>query len=479
MLDELISFEEIPKKEITSYQEYLSKKTFIFQPDNHNSNKTTKLVKKVKLVLMKEKLKKKKEKKIYDLHKDKKMNLRQFLTRVEKYEQKRKYNLELMKNKILLEESKTILKKPKICEQSLKICKSMPRLPLYKRSYEEMCKHKEKINNMAKLNTIQTNLMDKYNLNPKELNSKIQLFKQHQHCKSSEMNNDNNNLFSQSDYFQKKMKKNQKKMTLQESDEFFKKQELWLKTKFERNNFIEKNLLTYTNPHLYYLNTSEIFDIKNRIKTSEASKIILDKKNQLHTIQNDGKTVWDKLYENAEQKLDYDEVIALKDLSPIKKRAKFQHISSKFFNIFVNKNSDENFNKKNKQEQLDEQKNEEKNNISTVSKRVNRSIENKNMIHLDKIKRKSISVFNDCKRNFKDEYKYFKNHMKDKKISKHKILLNLKQNLSETNDHTYHLNIMESGAWNDNIVNDIKFNNFPKDRSFIKMLNSTINRLNI
>jgi len=41
---------------------------------------------------------------------------------------------------------------------------------------------------------------------------------------------------------------------------------------------------------------------------------------------------------------------------------------------------------------------------------------------------------------------------------------------SEPTDTTYHLNIMQSGAWNDNLVNKITLDGNTKGKSVIKLI---------
>ena len=51
------------------------------------------------------------------------------------------------------------------------------------------------------------------------------------------------------------------------------------------------------------------------------------------------------------------------------------------------------------------------------------------------------------------------------------MLLNIKPLFTEPYDLTYHLNIMNSGAWNNNYVNKITFDNNTKCRSVINLVN--------
>ena len=49
-------------------------------------------------------------------------------------------------------------------------------------------------------------------------------------------------------------------------------------------------------------------------------------------------------------------------------------------------------------------------------------------------------------------------------------LLRLKPIFTEPNDNTYHLNIIQSGAWNANYVNKITLNDNTKCRSVINLI---------
>ena len=66
---------------------------------------------------------------------------------------------------------------------------------------------------------------------------------------------------------------------------------------------------------------------------------------------------------------------------------------------------------------------------------------------------------------------YYK--MKNKKNEFHwrNSLLNIKSLYSEPNDFTYHLNIMQCGAWNDNYVNKVTINDDRKCKSVINLVN--------
>ena len=72
-----------------------------------------------------------------------------------------------------------------------------------------------------------------------------------------------------------------------------------------------------------------------------------------------------------------------------------------------------------------------------------------------------------------NEYKYF--HMKKEKEKYHwrNSLLKIKPLYTEPNDSTYHLNIMQAGAWNDNYVNKIVLKDNLKSKSVINLVNES------
>ena len=77
----------------------------------------------------------KKKEYLNNLNKNKKMNLRQFLNRMENYEQKRKYNLELKKYEKLKKETSFLREKPKINAASLKFFENLPNfLKIYQKN---------------------------------------------------------------------------------------------------------------------------------------------------------------------------------------------------------------------------------------------------------------------------------------------------------------------------------------------------------
>ena len=52
-------------------------------------------------------------------------------------------------------------------------------------------------------------------------------------------------------------------------------------------------------------------------------------------------------------------------------------------------------------------------------------------------------------------------------------LLKIKPLYTEPNDSTYHLNIMQAGAWNDNYVNKIVLKDNLKNKSVINLVNES------
>ena len=81
-------------------------------------------------------------------------------------------------------------------------------------------------------------------------------------------------------------------------------------------------------------------------------------------------------------------------------------------------------------------------------------------------KKKSYYEHND---NDIKEYNYYKLKKEREKNNWRNSLLKMKPFSSEPTDTTYHLNIMQSGAWNDNLVNKITLDGNTKGKSVIKI----------
>ena len=106
----------------------------------------------------------KKKEYLNNLNKNKKMNLRQFLNRMENYEQKRKYNLELKKYEKLKKETSFLREKPKINAASLKFFENLPKEPLYKRTEEILDTKKKMIENLTIYYTLPKEIQNQKNI---------------------------------------------------------------------------------------------------------------------------------------------------------------------------------------------------------------------------------------------------------------------------------------------------------------------------
>ena len=268
----------------------------------------------------KEEERKKKEEIYKNLHRNKKLNLHQFLSRVQNYEKKKKYNLELQKLKKLKKETESFQEKPKLSYNTIKICQTIPKEPLYKRKNEVLEEHENELKNLTILYTIPR---DERERGEKD-NNKLKKFKTK--CYSAE--NIRTSYVNDYDNFQtynnhsnininngstKNKKCMPKKMTKQRSDKFFEMQEKWLKNKIEKNQYIERfhqiqndtfSKLTFR-PNISQASL-EILDAKNRlnINNDEVYKCYIQKcYNQYNNaFINKEKTIWDKLYEESYQK---------------------------------------------------------------------------------------------------------------------------------------------------------------------------------
>lgn len=528
MLDELFEFQEIskvppklkPRPSVVSNPKIqkktdlldVSKEEIIEEPTNININinKNRRLTLGDKILLRKreEEEKKRKAEIIKNLHKNKKMNLHQFLTRVQNYEQKKRYNLELKKYQQLQKETESIQEKPKLSYNTLKICQTMPKEPLYKRTNEVLEEHENELKNLTIFYTmpketrekeeIENNKLTKNNKDKsKRLKTKSYSVENTRYTYMNDYDslathNNNLNYNNSNNYILNKKNSLPKKMSKQQSDEFFDKQEKWLKNKRVRNQYFEKFYQiqsdAYSNvtfrPYVSQA-TLEILDIKNRLNTNNDEIYKYHIPNSFsqynNLILNKGRTIWDKLYEEASLKNNCCEGHSFKDFNlnnNIRKKHRFKYVSSKFFDIYTKK--DQNIDNKNKRRKKSSFDNKGK--IKKI--RVNKSFDDKNNRNSYgnlnginsttanfgkgkelKNKRRSFFEFNDI-----NDYNYYKMKKEKEKYHWRNSLLRLKPIFTEPNDNTYHLNIMQSGAWNDNYVNKITLNDNIKSRSVINLI---------
>ena len=103
----------------------------------------------------KEEAKRKAIEKFLPKKQSKKVDIHKFLKRELDHEQRRQYNIEVMRNKYRDEERKVMQDKPKLSKNSLEISKTLKNPPLYVRTYEEVNKRKASVESLKKLYTQQ------------------------------------------------------------------------------------------------------------------------------------------------------------------------------------------------------------------------------------------------------------------------------------------------------------------------------------
>ena len=508
MLDELKEFLDIPKNppKIKKFSTYLSKtknksssKSFDDDLRRLNSSKKVSIMEKIKQRKKKEEKVKKKE--YYNnLNKNKKMNLRQFLNRMQNYEQKRKYNIELKKYEKLKKETSSLKEKPKINESSLKLFENLPKEPLYKRTEDILDTKKKMIENL----TIYFTLPDEVQKNIKRNKYKNKYKNKYysaENTKNDFIEYENTIKTSSMENYKLRNKKDKKieKMTQQKSDEFYNKQEEWYKNIKDKEKYFQKlyqkQNYTYSDItfHPYVSQVSlEILNLKNRANTNndEFYKYnITNSKSQYGDLYlNNGKTIHDKLYEESLKKnynnfnnqeyvlnsINYEDTYNNNynyNLYQKKKNNKFRSVSAKYLDIDKNK-------KINKNCSYIHQKNfNNKNQVKKNSLKINKSfddinlpmnkIENPNKLrNLKKLKRKKDDFIPG------EEDKYKKNEENDNYQWKNS-LLSLKSLPGKSNDYTYHINIRQKGAWDVNLINLITFD---KNANTKAIINSIISK---
>ena len=320
MLDELKEFNNIPKNppKIKIYSTYLintkknsSQRSFQDDLRRLSSTKKVTIMEKISQRRKKEEEQKKKEY-LNNLNKNKKMNLRQFLNRMENYEQKRKYNLEIKKYEKLKKETSFLREKPKINAASLKFFENLPKEPLYKRTEEILDTKKKMIENLTIYYTLPKEIQNQKNIKRNRYkkkyysaeNTKNDFDEYENTIKSSSM--DNYNL-------RNKKHKKREKMTKQKSDEFYNKQEEWFKNKKAKEQYFEKlnqkQNQTFSNITFHpYINqvSLEILDEKNRMNTNNEEfykyNVASNKSQYGDGYLNNRRTIYDKLYEDSFKK---------------------------------------------------------------------------------------------------------------------------------------------------------------------------------
>ena len=507
MLDELKEFLNIPKTppEIKIYSTFINSKkntltnSYCCDLRRINYSKRVSVMEQIAQRRKKEERAKKKEM-LNNLNKYKKINLRKFLNRMQDCEQKRKYDLELKKYEKLKNEVSYLQDKPKINSSSIKFCENNPREPIYKRT-EQIIDEKRKImKNLTIFYTLpkeiqnQTNIMR--NRHKKKYfsaeNSKVDLHENEYTIRSVSIDN-----------FRKKNLRNnynkkREKMTKEKSDEFYFRQEQWYKNKIAKEKYFEKfyQMQNYSfsdatfHPYVNQV-TLEILDLKNRANTNNDEcykyNITNSKRQFCDTYENNGRTIFDKLYDDRYKKthmsqddflrsINYDENFNYNYnhcLYQKKKRSKYKNISPRYLDIY--KSQEYKMMNKNgsflshgyiygkmppKKKQL----------------KINRSFDyfnsakyfNDNGIssrNTKKIKSKNINY----NYNISEEEPYKKKGEMNNYLWKNS-LLSLKSSSGNSSDKTYRLNIRQKGAWDNNVPNKILLNRNVNTRSILSSI---------
>ena len=344
----------------------VSKEEILKDPINISINKELTLGEKILLRKKKEEEeKRRKAEKIKELKKNKKMNLHQFLSRVQKYEQKRKYNLELKKYKQLQKERENLQDKPKLSYNTLRICQTMQKEPIYKRTNKILDEHEREreIENLTKFYTTSKEVRegttgDNSNLNKSNRNNRSTRFRTKNNSVEATRNSNFDTYKTSLETFENinNNKNNKKKITKQQSDDFFNRKIEWLKKKIvknvEKSNKIQNDRYSDVTFKPYISQaTLEILDIKNNINANndEIYKYHIPNSFSQYNnfILNKGRTIWDKLYEEAGQTKNCNERYLYNNNKNRRKKDRFRNISSKYFDIYINKDKNKIKNNKN------------------------------------------------------------------------------------------------------------------------------------
>ena len=499
MLDELKDFFEIEKDppKIKIYSKYLTNKSKkssqrSFKDDLRRLSISKKVSIMEKIFQRKKKEEAKKKEYLNNLNKNKKMNLRQFLNRMQNYEQKRKYDLELKKYEKLKKETSFLQEKPKINLNS-QFSENLPKEPLYKRTEEILDTKKKMLENLTIYFTLPKEIQNQKNVKRNRYkkkyysaeNTKNDFDENEKTIKSSSI--DNYNL-------RNKKQKKREKMTKQKSDEFYNKQEEWYKNKKAKEKYFEKlyqkQNYTYSDITFHpYINqnTLEILDLKNRNNTNneECYKYnITSNKTQYGDLYlNQGRTIHDKLYEDSLKKyynnynnqeyiinsINYEDTYNYNynyNLYQMRKINKQRSISMKYLDIYKNKKNNKNcfycY-----QKDLNRNKNPTKKNSLKINKSSDDINSARNLIENPNTSR-NIKKLKQKKNNFiqSEGDKYQKNEEKNNYQWKNS-LLSLKPFPGKTSDNTYHINIRQKGAWDDNLINLINLDKNANTRAII------------
>ena len=341
--------------------------------------------------------------------KKQKVNIDQFLKRGLDYEQKRQYNIEVMRHKQRDEERKIMQDKPKLTKHTLEIARSKNNPPLYTRTNDELDKRKTSIDNLRQqLHTQQT--QNEY----KHRNTSVEYYKHR---------NKTDELF--------------------DSDRF----ETWMNRQNEWKQSVERKNKERCETLAQY--NQALSNEKERPKICEGSEKILNsmkakegkynksnsytKLNKNKSAQNVGERLYSKCNESKAQR-ELQQLETMPSFTPaINKNKKYYNIKPRYF---LDLTPSQNNNKVN-------------NGFKTASvykkpKRKPRSVEKSNR---------------DINENDLNDIEIKKN----KNITEHwsTTLLRMGRSNNGTsvvpNEILYKLNIMQSSAWNENDINNIPF----------------------
>ena len=305
------------------------------------------------------------------------------------------------------------------------------------------------------------------------------------------------------DFIKKNLRNNnnkkKEKMTKQKSDEFYFRQEQWYKNKIAKEKYYQKyyQIQNYSysdatfHPTVNQV-TLEILDLKNRANTNndECYKYnITNSKRQIYnTYENNGRTIFDKLYDDRYKKtqmsqedflrsINYDENFNYNynhSLYQKKKNSKYKNIAPRYLDIYksqqyimMNKNRSylsygyiyEKIPSKKKKLKI----NRSFDYLSTAKYFNDAGISSRNT---KKIKNKNIN-YNYY--NISEEEPYKKKEEINNYLWKNS-LLSLKSSPGITNDITYRLNIRQKGAWDNNVPNRIMLNRNVNTRSILSSM---------
>jgi len=493
MLDELLEHENITKipPKLKQYSATFKRDKTDSLKDSYKdelrklgNSKKISIMEKIKYRQKKEE--EKKRKMLFNtLHKEKKINLHQFLSRMQNYEQRRKYNIELKKYEKLRQETSTLQDKPKINKQ-LKYNEKIPKEPLYKRTEEVLDEKKKVIESLSIFYTL-----------PKEVQKQKKIMRNRYKIKnySVEIENTKNNFDDNQGTYKKNKKEKNKKMTRQKSDEFYYKQEEWYQNKKAKEQYFEKlyqkQLNTYSDFTFHpYINqvTLEILDIKNNINTNndDCYKYNINKSQYDDYDMNKGKTIFDKLYEDRYKVNYYNSPenimssISFDDnynytLYHLKKKNKYKNISPKYLDVYKKKKNNNLI--MNKNNSFDNNINININNINPDEKKKKRNLkENRSYDDINTMKNqlKNSANSRNLKKYKPNRFNYTKSkdgkYKENKEIDNYQwknSLLNINYAKGRTNDFTYHLNVRQRGAWDPNFLNQITFDKNANTRSII------------